>query len=141
MQHRIPTILLALAALVFLGGCVGPHPGLIHSNRVIHHPGPPPHAPAHGHRHQHQGVALVFQQDLGCYAVVGRSNHYWKDGHFFRLGSGGWQISYRWGSTWASVGDQRVPERLRHKHGRGHGKGRGHARGEGHRGGHPAKKH
>ena len=135
-MHRIPTILLALAAAAFLAGCAHPHyDRVVQRGHGVHHPGPPPHAPAHGYRYKHQGVALVFQQELDCYAVVGHSGTYWRDGSFFRLGSGGWEISTRWGSSWISVGDHRIPYKVRHKHGKGH------ARGKGHKGGHPAKRH
>ena len=133
-MHRISTLFLALAAVTLLGGCASTHiDRVIHRGPAVHAPGPPPHAPAHGRRHKHQGITLAFDQALDCYLVVGHSNHYWKDGSFFRLGSGGWEISYSWGSSWVSVGDHRVPDRVRHKHGHGYGKK--------HKGGHhPAKR-
>jgi hypothetical protein len=57
--------------------------------------GPPPHAPAHGHRHKHaaNGLDLVYDSGCGVYVVVDLPNHYYHEGHFFRIRGAQWEVS------------------------------------------------
>ena len=62
------------------------HSGIYSTSKNKKGNGPPPHAPAHGYRHKHQhGVELVYSSELGVYVVVGFPNHYFSEGHYFRL--------------------------------------------------------
>ena len=136
-MHRSLRIACALGVLALLSGCFhgfAPHHGR-HGGHVplaILAAGPPPHAPAHGHRHrhEHEGVELVFDSALGVYAVVGWANHFFHDGHFYRQGAAGWELSVRIDRGWGVAEHSRLPKRLA-KHGhRKHHKKRKH---------HPAK--
>ena len=111
---------LAIGLAIALGfpsaGCVvldapGSHP---------HFSGPPPHAPAHGYRRNHQGRDLVFDSELGVYAVVGLSNVWFLDGSYFRIRGDRWEISGGTGGPWRVCAADAVPGRLyakRHPHG------------------------
>jgi hypothetical protein len=84
---------------------------------VAHHPGPPPHAPAHGHRHKHPGgVDLRFDAELGVYAVVRHTEMYFNDGWFLRIRGGVWQVSATLEGPWKPRSSARVPPGLRAKH-------------------------
>jgi hypothetical protein len=83
--------------------------------RTVGH-GPPAHAPAHGHRRkQVAGVELVFDTGLGLYVVVGHPDHYYHEGHFYRLTSGTWDMSLRIDGAWASASGRSLPPGLRAK--------------------------
>jgi hypothetical protein len=87
--------------------------------------GPPPHAPAHGYRRNHQGSDLVFDSELGVYAVVGLSNVWFLDGHYFRIRGDRWETSGRSRGPWQVARVNAVPDRLyakRHPHGAPQGK-------------------
>ncbi len=91
--------------------------------------------PKHGHKHRHGGIELVFDEKLGVYLVVGRSDHYYHGTRFFRLTQAGWQVSAHIDAGWVSIRYEEVPSRLlvlqqHHKH---------HKRHKGHKGRHPAK--
>ena len=79
--------------------------------------GPPPHAPAHGHRYKHRvkGVELVYDSGRGVYVVVGLPNHYYFDGHFFRVRGNRWEISLNTDSGWEPVYEDSIPPGLRKK--------------------------
>jgi len=84
------------------------------SRRVGH--GPPPHAPAHGHRRKQVcGVELVFDTQLGLYVVVGHPDHYYYDGHFYRLTGGVWEVSLRFDGGWGPKLAKPLPPGLRNK--------------------------
>ena len=98
--------------------------------------GPPPHAPAHGYRHKHaDGYDLRYDRTVGCYAVVGYSDHYYNDGFFFRYSADNWQISAHIGgaqASWSVVEEVRVPQTLVVKYkGKDHGKGNKGGKGKG----------
>ena len=140
-----------LAATALLGaGCFVHHhqgaPG--HEVRAARHAGhgPPAHAPAHGYRKKHpvDRVELVFDVEVGVYAVVGRSGVYWDGDRYIEWRDGHWRVSARLDRGWASISYEGVPRALRARHPKhahevkavkpglhGHGHGRG--------GGHPAK--
>lgn len=131
-MRRIAFTLGTIGVAALLSGCVQHYHG--HPRRapavVVHKPGPPPHAPAHGyrHKHAHHGVDLVFDSGLGVYIVVNLTDHYYHDGHFFRLHDGVWQISAHLNHGWKHA-SKRLPPGLAKKHGK-----KGHKRGP-----HPAK--
>jgi hypothetical protein len=82
--------------------------------------GPPPHAPAHGYRRNHQGHDLVFDSELGVYAVVGLSSVWFLDGSYFRIRGDRWEISAASDGPWRVAAASAVPGRLyakRHPHG------------------------
>jgi hypothetical protein len=93
-------------------------------SRVIVHPsrhkkvghGPPPHAPAHGYRRKTpHGVEMAYDSDYGVYVVVGFTNHYYFEGHYYRFGHDGWQVSLNVNSGWKAVGKESLPPGLRGK--------------------------
>lgn len=78
--------------------------------------GPPPHAPAHGYRHKHiDGVELVYDSGRGVYVVVGLPDHYYCDGHFFRIRSAQWEMSLSTTHGWKPVYEDTIPPGLRSK--------------------------
>lgn len=91
--------------------------------------GPPAHAPAHGYRRKHvAGMELVFDSGRGIYVVVGHSDHYYHDGHFYRLRGGLWEMSLKPNSGWKVVSGKSLPMGLQVKvkaNGNGKGKGKG----------------
>ncbi len=107
----------AIAVLASVAvGCVYPHHARRHLPRVVqaHKPGPPPHAPAHGHRHNHHshGVDLVFDSGLGVYGVVGLSDHFFLNDHFYRRSGGEWYMSAELGHGWTVVRSSKLPKGL-----------------------------
>lgn len=107
---------LALASGLSLGGCV-----VVDAPHGYHHEGgPPPHAPAHGYRRNYQGRDLVFDSELGVYAVVGLSNVWFLDGSYFRISGEHWEVSVGAGGPWRVAAVSAVPVHLyekRHPHG------------------------
>lgn len=88
--------------------------------------GPPAHAKAHGyHRKQVCGHDLVYDTTWGVYVVVGVTDCYYHDGHFYRLSGDRWQISLRADSGWGPVGRELLPPGLR-----GMGQAKVHAKAE-----------
>lgn len=77
--------------------------------------GPPAHAKAHGHRRQACGYDLIYDSAWGVYVVVGVSDCYYHDGHFYRLRGGTWQVSLRPHNDWGPVAVASLPSGLRVK--------------------------
>ena len=79
--------------------------------------GPPPHAPAHGYRYKHQtkGVELVYDSGCGVYVVVGLPDHYYCDGHFFRIKGAHWEMSLSTRYGWEPAYEDSIPPGLRNK--------------------------
>ncbi len=109
------SFILALSwVLIVSGSC---------SESVVYRPsgpgighGPPAHAPAHGYRRkQVAGVELVFDSEIGVYVVVGRSDHYYHEGYFYRCINGQWEISAQPDSGWAFVAEASLPSGLKIK--------------------------
>ncbi len=102
------------------------HAGIYSTSKNKKGNGPPPHAPAHGYRHKHQhGVELVYNSKLGVYVVIGFPNHYFYEGHYFRLGGEDWEISMNIEGPWRVAGKEVLPSGLKFK-----GKGKGKATGK-----------
>ena len=109
------------------------------STDVYHSPGrrvghrPPAHAPAHGNRRkQVAGVELVFDTGLGVYVVVGHPDHYYHEGHFYRLSGGVWEMSLKIDGGWAFASGKPLPPGLRAKgNGKFKNRGKAVARGKG----------
>ena len=115
---RFAELLAALVIVVTVGGCHGvvlaPHHG---GPVVVHHPGPPSHAPAHGYRHtHHSGAEFRFDSHLGVYIVLGHTEVYFHDGVFVRTRSGIWQVSATLDGHWEARSAEWVPPGLRAKH-------------------------
>lgn len=110
---------LALAACLLLGlsGCVHVHhPSHQAAKTPSVRPGPPPHAPAHGYRHKHDtphgSVELRFDGELGVYVVLGRADHWFHAGRYFRRHRGDWMVSARLDGGWVAIGRHDVPSGL-----------------------------
>lgn len=97
------------ACIVVDGGGGGPAPSARHRS------GPPPHAPAHGYRHKHHGRELVFDTNLGVYAVVDLRDVWFLDGSYFRISGDGWEIGVGVDGPWRVSTLSAVPVRLREK--------------------------
>ena len=97
------------ACIVVDGGGGGPVPS------VRHRSGPPPHAPAHGYRHKHHGRELVFDTNLGVYAVVDLRDVWFLEGSYFRISGDRWEISVGVDGPWRVSALSAVPVRLREK--------------------------
>ena len=136
-MRRSLSALCTLIALAAFPGCIHQHHHRAHRAPVpvarSQH-GPPPHAPAHGYRHKHHdhGVELVFNSEIGVYAVVGRRDHYFYDDHFYRLVEAGWVVSGRLDRGWVRIEPKKLPKGLRNKWRKAKGRGNG-------KHGHPAK--
>jgi hypothetical protein len=101
------------------------HSGVYPTSKNNKGNGPPPHAPAHGYRHKHQhGVELVYNAELGVYVVVGFSNHYFYDGHYFRRDGEEWEISMDIKGPWIIAAQDVLPSGLK-LNGKGKGKAKG----------------
>jgi hypothetical protein len=107
-------VVLACAALM-LSSCSSV--GVYHrsSRKIGRGNGPPPHAPAHGYRHKHEakGVELVYDSGRGVYVVVGLPDHYYYDGHFFRIRGSQWEMSLNTTHGWDPVYEDAIPHGLR----------------------------
>jgi hypothetical protein len=113
--RRVLAIALATSLGFPLAGCL-----VLDVPHGYHSGGPPPHAPAHGYRRHHQGHDLVFDSDLGVYAVVGLSNVWFLNGSYFRISGDQWEMSVGTGGPWRVAAVSAVPGRLyakRHPHG------------------------
>ena len=134
---RFKSITLALAALIVIllltTSCsrYRAHPGPV---IITNESGPPAHAPAHGYRRKHvHGVELVFDSGLGLYVVVGRTDHYYHDGYFFRFRSGIWERCPEPDGHWKVTSHNSLPIGLQAKakvnnnnnSGKENGKGKG----------------
>lgn len=106
----------SLAVVLLLASCdsVGVYrvrgrgPGIGH--------GPPAHAQAHGYRRkQIGGYDLIYDSAIGVYVVVGLSDCYYHNGHFYRLHSDIWQISLRADADWRVVAHDALPSGLKLK--------------------------
>ena len=77
--------------------------------------GPPAHAKAHGYRRkQVHGYEMLYDSSRGLYVVVGLSDCYYHNGHFYRLHGDVWEISLR-ADNWGPVGARSLPPGLRAK--------------------------
>ncbi len=71
--------------------------------------GPPAHAPAYGYRSKVvYGYTLIFDPGCGLYIVVGLTDCYYHEGHFYRWRAGVWEISLR-ADKWAPLGRDKMP--------------------------------
>jgi hypothetical protein len=62
---------------------------------------------------RHCGYDLMYDSSCGVYVVVGRSDCYYHDGHFYRFYGNRWEVSVRAGSDWRPVVIESVPPGLR----------------------------
>ncbi|MEN6425714.1 MAG: hypothetical protein ABFE13_10145 [Phycisphaerales bacterium] len=77
--------------------------------------GPPAHANAYGYRSKRVcGYDLVYDDACCVYLVVGVTDCYYHEGHFYRLHGGIWEISLR-ADVWEPAGYDRLPPGLRIK--------------------------
>ncbi len=109
----IVAVAILAAGSITLSSCTG----VIHCRSsqepaVVVKSGPPPHAPAHGYRQKHEGVALVFNSDLGLYVVDGHAGHYYYESHFYRVDEGVWQMSVHFEGPWKAVSRSKLPPGL-----------------------------
>ncbi len=82
-----------------------------------HHPGPPPHAPAHGYRHKRpDGVQLQYDSSMGVYVVIGHAGLYFSNDRYYRRGDSSWQVSLSIDGGWRAVPERSVPPGLRKPH-------------------------
>ncbi len=135
---RLSLWLTGAVALVVFSGCAVHHHHGGHGHRrgapdvvVVQKPGPPPHAPAHGYRHRHHhhaDVELVFDAQVGVYAVVGYDGFFFHHDYFYRVLDGIWHRSLRLDGGWAAAHVEKLPPGLakkrikaRHKRHKRHG--------------------
>ena len=84
----------------------------------IHRPGngPPGHAKAHGYHRKHiDGLELVFDSTYGVYVVVGKPDHYYCDGYYYRMYASIWEVSLRIDADWAPATIVSLPRGLKTK--------------------------
>ena len=62
---------------------------------------------------RHCGYDLTYDSSYGVYVVVGRSDCYYHEGHFYRFYRNRWEISVRAESDWRPVVIESVPPGLR----------------------------
>jgi hypothetical protein len=87
-------------------------PGSIH--RVGH--GPPAHAQAHGYHRKHiDGLELVYDSTYGVYAIVGMPDHYYCNGHYYRMYGDIWEVSIGLDTNWAPATRVSLPSGLKAK--------------------------
>jgi hypothetical protein len=80
--------------------------------------GPPAHAKAHGYHRKHiDGLELVYDSTYGVYAVLGKPDHYYSDGYYYRMYGGIWEVSLRIDSNWAPTTVVSLPPGLKTKTG------------------------
>jgi hypothetical protein len=95
------------------GGWIGNGPST-RSGRI--ETGPPAHAKAHGYRRKQVcGYDLMYDTNWGVYIVVGITDCYYHDGHFYRLRGEDWQISLRADSGWGPASVTLLPPGLQKK--------------------------
>lgn len=89
-------------------------------------PGPPPHARAHGYCRKHaNGLELVYDSTYGVYVIMGKVDHYYWDGQFYRIYGGRWEVSLQVDAGWVPAIIESLPPGLQYK---GQGKAVGHKR-------------
>ncbi|HWN83213.1 MAG TPA: hypothetical protein VNM87_14035 [Candidatus Udaeobacter sp.] len=142
MSYRTICMGLALGGALWLSAVAGS--GCASSSRTLivysDQHGPPPHAPANGyrckHRHGHDDVELVYDSGLQVYVVVGRADHYFLDGYYFRVTTGGWYSCKAVSGPWVRCNSERVPPGLAKRYasanGQGHDQGNHKSKGKGH---------
>lgn len=114
--RNVCLVSLCLAAIAFVASCdtVDSYHARSRGPAIGH--GPPAHAPAHGYRRHHAGGwDMVYDSSYGVYVVVGMSDCYYHDGHFYRLYDDVWQISLRADGGWSPVGHDLLPLGLRNR--------------------------
>jgi len=127
----ITSIVVTSAIILLLTASCSRHS--VYHEPTITKSGPPAHAPAHGYRRKHvHGMELVFDSGRGVYVVVGLSDHYYHDGHFYRLRGGIWEMSPKPDGHWKIVSDNSLPIGLQanvkvnsNSRVKGNGKGKG----------------
>ena len=123
--------LLNVAALLLVTALVTAACTSVHLHRDVDpHPvvvmGPPPHAPAHGYRTTNlDGSVIVFDASLGCYQVVGWTDVYFYDSHYYRVHDGRWERSMRIDRGWGPPGHAKVPPGLQRNMAKDKGKDKG----------------
>jgi hypothetical protein len=60
-------------------------------------------------------VDLVYDSGRGVYVVVGLPDHYYFDGHFFRIRGAQWEVSLHASGGWKHVYEDSIPPGLRKK--------------------------
>lgn len=133
MRFKTITSFVVTSAIILLMTASCSRYGVYHKPTVSKGHGPPAHAPAHGYRRKHvHGMELVFDSGRGVYVVVGHSDHYYHDGHFYRLRSSIWEMSPKPDGHWKVVSQKSLPMGLKVKakstgnsRGKNHGKAKG----------------
>ncbi len=108
-----------VCAMLALASCRRHH---THTTVVVgsgpsHGHGPPPHAPAHGYRHKHHahGVEFVYDSAWGLYVVIGFTNHYYHEGHYYRRRETQWEAGVHIDGPWKVISHDALPRGLRVK--------------------------
>lgn len=79
--------------------------------------GPPPHAPAHGYRHKYQGHDVIYDSNLGVYAVVGWQNYYFYDNNYYKRDNDRWYYSRDLDRDWREYKEDKLPPGLARQYG------------------------
>lgn len=109
-SHIVRTLPLVVLAALMSSACV--HHVHRHPTRGVQST-PPSWAPAHGHRRVHQDLTLVFDGNLGCYAISGHSHHFFHRDHYYRFQLGQWERAPRFSGPWRRVQRTVLPPGLR----------------------------
>jgi len=72
----------------------------------------PPRNPRHGHRYPYGGVVLIFNAELGAYAVDRHPGLYFYDDHYLRRHDNRWQTASSRHGPWHPARPQQMPNRL-----------------------------
>jgi hypothetical protein len=78
--------------------------------------GPPAHAPAHGRRAKEAGeIKIVYDSERDIYIVIGIPQHYYFEGHYYRLRHRNWQMSTAIDGKWKTIKTKQLPPGLQVK--------------------------
>ena len=54
----------------------------------------------------------MYKSNIGVYAVVGYTEHYFHKDKYYRLNNGSWEVSFNINKEWAPVSEKKVPSGL-----------------------------
>lgn len=107
----IPKTLLLILLTVGGTGCSALY---LYENSSVGRYGTAPPSPSDGYRlRQPDGTLLEYDSARKLYLVVGRPNHYYHDGSYYRRAQGQWQTTETVSGDWRVVSINKLPSGLR----------------------------